>query len=77
MLSQKRIDYVPHSRPKQFYVVLPQFRSAVVPDPWSQRLRVKKERFTLLQKQLICLFVIAACVFLFGLEFGWIDFLFR
>lgn len=28
-MNQRDIDYVPHSRPKQFYIVLPQLRSAV------------------------------------------------
>lgn len=75
ILSQRSIDYVPHSRGKQFYLVLPQFRSAVVPDPWARRLTVKKDRFSLLQKQLMALTIIFACLFLLAFEVGWIDYL--
>lgn len=35
-LSQKQIDYVPHSRPKRYYIVESQFRSGVQPDSFQR-----------------------------------------
>src|ERR1051325_2658965 len=68
-LSQRSIDFNGHR--KKYYVVLPQVRNSVRPDSHIERFREQPQPyFTLLQKQLIALFSVFACLFLLAFELG-------
>jgi len=45
IVTQSSIDYVPHSRDKKYYVILPQLRSAVQPDTFTDVYKLSKRRY--------------------------------
>ena len=72
VMTQSLIDQNPRRTDKRYFIIDMQVKSAVLPDSYAERLR-DEPRFTLLQKQLMAMFVIAASAFLLAYEFGWID----
>lgn len=77
-LTQRDINYVPHSRPKKYVLLLPQLRSGVRETTFSDMYQFPRvSRFSLLQKQLMAIMIIFVCLFLLICELGIADPIFR
>jgi hypothetical protein len=81
MSDQSQLDIIKHRSQKQWTLQIPiriHNEDQIVRRATREPDRInKKPYFSLFQKELICLFVIAACGYFLALELGIIDYFFR